>query len=266
VDDVVVADGNLTVQGAVRGSVFVVNGDVTLAPGANVTGNLTVLSGSLRVAKGATVEGEVNVFSGQAQIEPGAQVGGEVHALDEVSSLTPERLALVSRCILFDRKTPPDTFALTGLDRLDLEGLRRVRDRGRRVSELGLFELGHMGIDREAVDDSWQSDYRGRDEWVRVAVVRFKTEEDAARFWSGLRQRFEGRTTNSVHNSLGEGGHWFFRHRESSYCLWFKGRTFQAVMVRQFEDHPGPRGWEQAETLRDQAVAALKIYYDAPEK
>ncbi|HUT53509.1 MAG TPA: hypothetical protein VM658_08970 [bacterium] len=266
VDDVVVADGNLTVRGKVRGSVFVVNGDALLSPGASVAGNLTVLSGSLWVSKGAAVEGESNVFSGEAHVEEGANIAGEVRALEEVSSLTPEKLALISRCILFDRKTPPDTFALSGLDRLAPPGLRPVRRRGLKVFELGLFELGRMPLDRDEVDDSWQMNYRGRDEWVRVAVVRFKTDDEAARFWSGLREKFEGRTTYSVHNSLGEGGHWFFRHREATYCLWFSGRTLQAVMVRQFKDDPGPREWKEAEAFRDQVVAALKSFYDASEK
>jgi cytoskeletal protein CcmA (bactofilin family) len=262
VDDVVVADGDLTVQGTVRGSVFVVNGDALLSPGASVAGNLTVLSGSLSVARGAAVDGEINVLSGQAHVEDGARVGGEVHAVEEVSSLTPEKLAFISRYILFDRRTPPDTFTLSGLDRLDPPGLRPVRRRGMKVFELGLFELGHMPLDRDAVDDSWQMDYRGRDKWLRVAVVRFKTADGAAGFWSGLREKFEGRTTYSVHNSLGEGGHWFFRHREATYCLWFSGRTLQAVMVRQFKDDPGPGQWKEAEAVRDQVVAALKSLYN----
>src|SRR4030042_1958658 len=107
VDDVVVADGNIIVKGRVRGSVFIVSGDASLEPHAVVEGNITILGGSLWVSRDAGVNGEINIFSGQAHIEAGARVGSQVRALEEVSSLTDEKLDLISRYILFNRKIPP---------------------------------------------------------------------------------------------------------------------------------------------------------------
>jgi len=264
-NDVVVADGNLVVNGRVRGSVFVVNGDAMINPGAAVEGNLTVLAGGLWVSRGASVSGEINVFSGEAHIEEGAAVGSEVRALAEVSSLTPEKLSLISRYILFNRKTPPDSFALSGLSQLDLGPLRLRVGEDRDAISLSLYELGRTRLDLEQIGGARERVYRGHDIRVRVCVIRFKTPAAADAFWEGLRDDYEEKTKYSVHNSLGDGAHWYFRNRGASYCLWYKDRTFQAVMVRHDDDDPERDEWEQVEDLRDRIILELKNLYDLSE-
>jgi hypothetical protein len=262
VNDVVVADGNLVISGRVLGSVFVVGGDAMINPGAAVDGNLTVLAGGLWVSRGAAVSGEINVFSGEAHIEEGAVVGSQVRAMEEVSSLTPEKLSLISRYILFNRKTPSDSFELSDLSQLDLGPLRLRVDEDRDAISLSLYELGRTRLDMEQVRGARERIYRGRDIRVRVCVVRFQTPDAAAAFWERLRDDYEEKTKHSVHNSLGDGAHWYFRHRGASYCLWRRDRTFQAVMVRHDDDDPEADEWEQVEDLRDRIILELKNLYD----
>jgi hypothetical protein len=260
-NDVVIADGNLTIAGRVEGEVFVVNGKVLVRSGALVRGNLTVMSGDLRLEPGAEVEGEINVLSGQAVIDPGAHTSGKVQALGQVSSLTPEKLALVSRHMIFPREVPPAGFPLTGLANLDAGalGLRQVRDD--RTDHLSLLELGIFPTRGDDIEGARMLVYQGQDAWVLVSAVRFSSPDAAESFWNNLRGRIEERTSSSVHNGLGDGAHWFFRHRHSSYCLWYQDRTLMAVTVRQEQHNPGPADWAAAEELRDRVISGLAALY-----
>jgi hypothetical protein len=251
VHDVVVADGNLIVKGRVLGSVFLVNGDALVAPYAVVEGNLTVLRGSLWVSSAARVDGEINILSGKAHIEEGARVSAQVRALEEVSSLNPEKLALISRYILFSRKVPSRTYRLENLDQFDLSALRLKAVRDQSAVNLDLFELGKARLSLEEVEDSVDLTYRGRDLRARVCVIRFDSQSAAEKFWMRLRTDYEEKTSYTVHNSLGDGAHWYFRYRGASYCLWHKDQTFQAVMVWQHDDDPGHDEWDEIENLRD---------------
>lgn len=266
VDDVVVADGNLVVKGAVNGSVFAVNGDVMLSPGARVSGNLTVLGGSLWLSRGSSVGGEVNVFSGKAHIEEGAVTGSDVRAMEEVSSLTPEKLSTISRYLIFSRRTPPPDFPLSRLEGLDLEDLRLRKYRDQSTLQLDLYELGEVPVGMDEVAESRQLDFRGHDVRLRVCVFRFSSPEEAQRLWEGMRVKYEESTSHSVHNSLGGGAHWFFRHDESTYGMWCVGDTLQAVMVRHDDDHPEKDEWRDIENLRDQVIVELFKFYDSAEK
>ena len=264
-NDVVIADGSLTIAGRVEGEVFVVNGRVLIRTGAEVRGNLTVMGGDLHLEPGADVQGDINVLSGQAVIDPGAHTGGQVQALGQVSSLTPEKLALVSRYMIFPREVPPAGFPLSGLGNLDAAtlGLRQVRDE--RADHLDLFELGLFPARGDGVEGARVMVYQGQGAWVVVSAVRFSTPDAAESFWNSLRGRIEERTTHSVHNGLGDGAHWFFRHRRSTYCLWYQDRTLMAVTVRQEQHNPGPADWAAAEELRDRVIGGLAaLYRSAP--
>jgi hypothetical protein len=262
VGDVVVADGDLVVKGRVTGSVFVSNGDVLVSPGAVVEGHLTVLGGSLWVSRGAGVAGEINIFSGKAHIEKGARVNSHVRALEEVSSLTDEKLALVSRYILFNRKAPPPSLRLENLSKLDLSMLRLKRVRGQAAVQLDLAELGEMPLSLDGIADSRELVYRGHDMWVGICVIRFASGSQAENFWDKLREKFEEEISYSVHNSLGEGAHWFFRYRGASYCLWQEGQTLQAVIVLEGDDDPDDDEWEEIENMRDRIILELKNFYE----
>jgi len=262
VDDVVVADGDLIVKGHVRGSVFLVNGDVFVAPYSVVEGNLTVLSGNLWVSSRAELGGEINIFSGKAHIEEGARVGSQVRALEEVSSLNSEKLALIIRYILFNRKVPSRTYRLENLGQLDLSALRLKVLRDQSAVDLDLFELGKTRLSLEEVEDSIELVYRDHDLRVRVCVIKFGSQSMAEKFWDSLRGDYEEKTSHTVHNSLGDGAHWYFRYRGASYCLWYKDQIFQAVMVWQHDDDPEDDEWEKIENLRDRIILELQNYYD----
>jgi len=261
--DVVLADGNLVVKGRVLGSVFVVNGDVLIESGAVVEGNLTVLSGSLWVSNQAAVEGEINILAGKTHLEEGAKTGGGIQALAEVPTLTPDKLATISRYLIFHRKVPAENWALADLDRLDpAAALRLKKVREGPITRLDLFELGSAPFNLDELDDSYEIFYRGRRGLqARVAAVRMNSESSLAAFWDNLRLNHDQKVAHSVHNSLADGDHWFFRHRGASYCLWRQGRTLMAVMVRHGDRTPDEKDWRRVEDLRDQLILELSSLY-----
>lgn len=260
--DVALADGNLVVKGRVLGSVFVVNGDVMLESGAVVVGNLTVLSGSLWVSNQAAVEGEINILAGKTHLEEGAKTGAGVQALAEVPTLTPAKLAIISRYLIFHRKVPAENWALADLGRLDpAAALRLKKVREGPITRLDLFDLGSAPFNLDELDDSYEIFYRGRGLRVRVAAVRMKSEPSLTAFWDNLRGNHDEKTVHSVHNSLAGGAHWFFRHRGASYALWRQGRTLMAVMVRHDGRNPDEKDWRRVEDLRDRLILELSSLY-----
>jgi hypothetical protein len=70
--------GDVTVDGEVRGDVVVVGGTATV--NGVVDGSVSVWNGAAVVAAGAHVGGSVSVVSGSLSVRPGAQVGGGVTA------------------------------------------------------------------------------------------------------------------------------------------------------------------------------------------
>ncbi len=262
VEDVVVADGNLVVRGRVTGSVFLVNGDASVEPFAAVDGNLTVLGGSLWVSRGASVGGEINVFSGKAHIEEGAGVGSQVRALEEVPSLTDEKLALVSRYIIFNRKAPGPGYRLENLDALDLEALKLRKAGSGPALQLDFARLGKQAVNLDEIEGSREVVFRDHDLRVIVSTVRFASDDNVNNFWDRLRGDYEEKVSHSVHNSLGEGAHWYFRYRGASFCIWHKDRVLQSVVVWHEDDDPDEDEWEEVESLRDRIILEVQNYYD----
>jgi len=263
VDDLVVADGDLVVKGEVHGSVFVVRGDALFDSGSVLEGNVTVLGGSLWLSRNSLVEGDINVISGEAHIEEGAMVRGEVRSVKEVSSITPQKLAYVSQYILMDRPVPEDSGEIEAIKEMDIEGLRRIRERDDRDGELDLFDLGEHEYPRDRADKAVEALYRGHDMWVRVYAAKFVSPENAGGFWKAVREKYEEETAMSVHNSLGDGAHWYFRHRGASYCLWTRGPYFTAVMIRHDDRDPEEDEWADVEATREKLLKRItEIYGD----
>ncbi|MGI9098311.1 MAG: hypothetical protein ACR2H2_07430 [Solirubrobacteraceae bacterium] len=81
-DDVIVADGDVTVRvrGTVDGDIVVADGDATIR--GRVTGNVVTLAGRAILARGARVEGDVVYADKDPRVASGARVGGDVKKLE----------------------------------------------------------------------------------------------------------------------------------------------------------------------------------------
>lgn len=256
VADVVVADGNLRIQGAVRGSVYVVAGDVLLEPGSRVQGSLTVIGGQAWVSAEARVEQGIYVLAGQLHLEEGAAVAGEVQVVEQSASLTPAKIALISRYILLPRTVPGPAFSLDQLQQLDLSRLRLRRAPWEKVAYLDLGRLGKTPLEFQEVQDAREL----KSDRVRIEVIKFVNPAGAEKFWDALREMPEDKLSNSVHSSLGEGAHWYFQNPGRTYLLWTQQNYLVAIQCGFFHDehgsldrerrteavHPAPRPREES--------------------
>ena len=291
VADVVVADGNLRLAGQVRGAVFVANGDVLLDPGALVQGSLTVFGGKAWVSAGARIGGDLIVFAGQAHLEEGAVIVGATQIKETDPALTPEKIALVSRYLLLPRIVPNQAFPLDQLGRLDLSNLRLRRTVDQKVAYLDLGRAAKLPLDFKEVEDARELRAEG---WgrVRITVVKFTGPAAAKRFWDALRETLENppapaaparpregehahpgerhasfarpvEINHSVHSSLGDGAHWYFRDDGSSYLLWTKAPYLVAIQSSWFHDAPdlGREEWKRVEEVRDQVRLSLESLF-----
>lgn len=263
-EDAVIAEGDLFVRGAVTGSVFVVRGDCMVDHGGRVEGNITVLEGDVWISAGASVKGEISVFSGKAKIAPEAGVSSRVRAVEDVPSLTEERVSTISRYIIFPRHVPPAGASLKKVSRLNPESLHIRKQRASEPEKLSLYELGSISPETGSWLQSKEVVFRGHDIRALVCVFRFSGAEAAGEFWSALRSEYEEKVWRSVHNSLGEGAHWYFRHEGSSYVLWHQHGVFVAVMVRHDDDDPEADEWTRVEEVRDTIIKQLFKYWGGP--
>ena len=283
VADVVVADGHLRIGGTVQGSVFVAAGDVLLESGARVQGSLTVIGGNAWLSRGARVGGDVSVFAGQAHLEEGAVISGAVKVTERDPALTPEKIELISRYLLLERAVPGASFSLDRLDSLNLAKLRLRRTAAEKTANLDLGGLGKMPLEFREVLDARELRAEGLGR-VRIGMIQFTDPAAAERFWDSLREFVEDRPSpagsfrpgerhpgrvredeirNSVHSSLGEGAHWFFRSDGSSYLLWTRGQYLIAVQSAWFHDtdNLGREEWKRVEQTRDEVRRELEAMF-----
>jgi hypothetical protein len=80
VSDVVVLDGDVSVQGTVSGNLFVLNGDAAVA--GEVTGTVIVVNGDAAVAAGARIGGDLVTRSGAATVASDATIEGRQRSVD----------------------------------------------------------------------------------------------------------------------------------------------------------------------------------------
>ena len=233
VADVVVADGNLRIGGTVLGSVYVVAGDVLMDPGSRVQGSLTVIGGQAWVPAGASVGQGVYVLAGQLHLEEGAAVAGEVQVVERSASLTPAKVAVISRYILLPRAVPGPAFSLDQLKQLDLSKLRLHPGPVEKIAYLDLGRLGKTPFEFREVLDAREL----KSDRARIEVIKFVNPAAAEKFWEALRNLPEDRMSNSVHSSLGEGAHWYFQSSGRTYLLWTREQYLVAIQCGFFHDN-----------------------------
>jgi len=263
VEDIVCAHGNVTIEGHVLGSIFVVSGDVLMKSTAIVDNNVTLTNGNIWVAKGAVIKKSLNTFGGKIHLEEGTRVLGGVQEAVSPENLSEEILSLMAKYIIMDRPIPPQGFNLAELSSLNLEqyGLRKRLER--KFNIFNISGIGEVRFSPKVVEDARELYYgRGGAEIV-LRVIKFNSQEDADYFWERLRELPESKMSKSVHVSLGDGAHWFFRHKNFTTCMWYRGKWFTYLdvslhipVLRRIE-----RFWKEPEELRDSILMDIESLY-----
>lgn len=263
VDDIVCAQGNVVIEGHVFGSVFVVSGNILLKSTAVVDNNITLTDGDIWITKGARVKKGISTFGGKIHLEEGARVGGGIQEIISLEKLSEGMLSLMAKYIIMDRPLPPQSFNLAELSSLNLKqyGLRKKLER--RFNLINIAGVGEVQFSPQVAEDAQELYYRKGRADIFLRVIKFNSKEDADYFWERLRELPESKMHNSVHVSLGDGAHWFFRHQHFTTCMWYRGRWFTYLDVSL--KIPGlkriERFWKESEELRDTILMEIERFY-----
>ncbi|MEM7675534.1 MAG: polymer-forming cytoskeletal protein [Myxococcota bacterium] len=237
--DVVAVDGALTVDGVVRGHIFSVDTQVTLAERAVVLGSITAYRGALRVHRGAVLPETTTLhgtdFSSEEgpspELEAPVRVGrGEVVAVSPASNVSIE---LMKRILPFARFVPGPTTTVEDLNGWhpdpDLP-LRRVIEKPNALTVGGIARLTFVS---NKVLGALQRGYRGAPGTVLVTAVQLQDPASATALWTELEAADQrGALRLSVKSALGDGAHWFFKRRDRLCMLWQRGHWVLAVETR----------------------------------
>lgn len=154
--DVAVLHGPLEIAGRVLGSVVVINGDLTLSPGARVAGDILVVGGVIDGERGATVGGTVT----RNPLPLRYVRRGDRLALDEDTR---------ARTFLRDVRRSTSRIRLTAGGYNRVEGLPVIAGPVfRQRTDWGTVRAEALGILRSAGEFAWSSDNVGHDARLEV--------------------------------------------------------------------------------------------------
>ncbi len=251
IGDLVISEGDVEISGTVHGSVFVVDGDVAIRDGGVVFGNVTVIDDDLRMASGSVIRGSVLIIGGRMKKAEGARVDGGIEEKKE--ELPHDSQDLMEDYVVFDRPTPKP---LTPEQSLKiLANTFRVWKGFTVASWTSLSLEGLTGIELSSAvaPGAMLGLWKRRDWELRVGVAQFENDEQAMRFWAKLYGKWSGEEiSRSVHVSLCEGAHWYFRHEEKSAAIWIRNRYLVMVDVGHGQGKERTARW--TEHLRDEAL------------
>lgn len=240
VGDLLVIDGRLDVYGVVRGYIFAVNSDVVIHSTAIVLKVVTLNAGSLELDARAVLPSRISLRDVAVRDGNGATISvlpGQTRAFSSTTlvassqPLTAASEELMRQMLPFDRPVPRRSASIAQMVSWEAPGTSRER-LARGESSMTVGGLVRLGFVSERVVDSFQAEYRGARGAIRFSAVKLRDESTGAAFWAQIEQVPESAVDMSVRSGLGDGAHWFFRHRNRYTLAWWQDDWFFAVETR----------------------------------
>jgi hypothetical protein len=265
VGDLLVVDGKVEVRGVVRGFIYAVGSEVIARSTAVILKPISMKGGTLRLEDGAVLPGEIEL-NGARLYQPGGRLAAQpgarssfrygdtaVNVKDE--PIDPAKLTLMKAVLPFDRFMPASEIRFEDLAEWHPGlGLNLKKDEAS-PKDLVVGGVARLTFSSDKVKGARQRGYRGARGTVLMTSVELADDEAARTLWKQIAAIPEDRVTLSVRSGLGDGAHWFFRHR-SRYCmLWQRGRWFFAVETRLGADAPSIA---QEVQFSEQVLTALR--------
>lgn len=157
--DVAVLDGTLTIAGRITGSVYAINGDVALRPGAHVTGGILVVGGSVSGREGASVDGDIRVYRERLDVR---HEGDRVIARSQGTSEEDERWWRRRQRWHYQSYSNLRLFSARTYNRVEGLPIYLGPSLVHRF-DAGRLDLDLYGIFRTGEDLSWRGDNLGHD-------------------------------------------------------------------------------------------------------
>ncbi|MGK5092690.1 hypothetical protein WDW89_11840 [Deltaproteobacteria bacterium TL4] len=255
--DVTCNHSTLTIQAEVTGQIFSVGCLVTIGPNSLLHNGIVFSGGALNVESRAEIFGDITQIGGILQLAPKANLRGIIRRYQRGATPPDLFLDASQRYLTFQRIVPQN---MDHLNRAEQElKLQHVVDKGKEPINSYLvpnFMEYIFNPEHYRFAQKWMYEKGGH--LIDLQIIEFVSDERAFKFWRHMLSFSNLNMSYSVQNSLGDGGHWFFRFQERSTFLWHRENWFFAVHVIAAEDEDGLYLWTDAEAKRDEFIRLLQ--------
>lgn len=232
VEDIVAYGSTIIIKGSVFGTIYAVASDITVEATAEVKGDVTLIRGSLIIAGAPALKGKVTVYDTLIKADLPYLVKGDTLVFRDTgfniqsvqTPVSPDVLAYMEKYLIMPRPVP-STSDLFFPEFITRDGFTQ------NITEFKVSSLVEFSIQKEIMESSASFSGMGDGCVVRITAVKFNAHSDAEYFWNKVRTLPESRINHSLHISLGDGAHWYFRHKESSIALWYRNSWLFCVDV-----------------------------------
>ncbi len=243
VNDVLVVEGKVEIEGVVRGFVVAVDAEIIVRSSAVLLRPIRLVGGHLELERGAVLPASIELFGARltrpdqstVAAPPNGRVElsiGQTQVSLSASELDAAQHALMKAVLPFDRFVPKNTAGIEAVAQLD-PGLGMLLERSvpapRELVIGSVFKLSFISDKVVAARQSGWAGPRGR---ALLAAVELKDPESAVALWDAVAAIPESKVRHSVRTRLGQGAHWFFTHDDRAVLLWTRDRWFFALETR----------------------------------
>lgn len=228
--DLLVMDGRVEVRGLVEGHLYAVDSEVHLGREAAVLGSITLVGGRLQVEGSPVLPPELRLEGAALELQPAlsATAAAPWPGVEIVRAPRPPATVvhLLRHVLGFDR--PAELALASG------PGLGLVPEPVERAAA-GLLVAGLVRVQPSSgrIVEANQRGFRGPRGAALLTAFTLADETSARELYASLEAApVRSRVELSLRSELGEGAHWFFRHRGRYVMIWQVGVRLFAVETR----------------------------------
>jgi len=252
--DVTCNHSSLTIQAEVTGQVFAVGCELTLGQNSLLHHGVTFSGGKLQVEEYADVFGDITQIGGKLWVAPNANLHGIIHRYRSSEETPPEVQNVSQRYLTFRRMIPND---IEHFDRA-IQELNLTYSPLKERDSLASFEIQNFldfRFKQDQVQFAQKIIYEKKSGFpIELQVIQFESEEQAFWFWRNILSFTNLNLSRSVQNSLGDGGHWFFRFQNRSSLLWHRRTWVFSAQVITPKNEADDFLWVESENQRDEWI------------
>ena len=242
-EDLIVVDGDVNINGIVIGTVITLSCNVKIGENSKIIGNVTFNKGKVFINSKSVLPDEIVIADGNVFVDNKKIVKSlyyinkrtRIRKLD--SPISPQVEEFMREYLVFSRPLPSRDIYKIKNDKIVCCNLKLKKD----LKSIKYFRLGRLAnitIRKEFMKKSFEKIFINKKKIVKFRIVEFKYNRYAQKFWKRLVngiKRIPGGDDllpDELLNSFGDGGHWYFRFKRTSFLLWYKENYFICIEAK----------------------------------
>ncbi len=227
--DITCNHSKLSIHAEVTGQIFAVECDLVIGKNSLLHRGVIFSGGNVRIEDNADIFGDVTQIGGELWLDPGANLRGTVHRYQQSVRPPTPFLHASQNYLTFRRIVPND---LEHLFRVAQELQLKQMEQNR--TPLETFKIPNFLeflFQKEQIRFAQKWTYEKNHYPIEFQIMQFASSEKAFRFWTNILTFTNLNLEHSIQNSLGDGGHWFFRFQNRSTLLWHRTNWIFSAQV-----------------------------------